>query len=288
MSARTRPTSTPRPTPPRSGPEAAAVPPPGPAPGPIDPLTVDAGSGEAEPELSGGAGSVGADSEAATDGTAPEGPAEAAVVGMGVGPLVVPGRGVAVGRGVGVGGGGVTIFAKTAVAETSLEPSARMQVETVPAGLQAPDQPVNTEPLEGVALRFSEVAGAKYELHVEGQLIPAGVLVTLPWPWTATVTIGWPSLNPSVTSIDVVPDVFSVNECGAPTGSHVARQYALPGSGVYVRVIVTEPFAYHVCEQVPDVVPATSRQSRPLGLEVMRPDPSPVGWSEIVSAVALR
>jgi hypothetical protein len=44
------------------------------------------------------------------------------------------------------------------------------------------------DPDAGVAVRVTVVPLSKLALHVEGQLIPAGLLVTLPWPETITVS----------------------------------------------------------------------------------------------------
>jgi hypothetical protein len=44
------------------------------------------------------------------------------------------------------------------------------------------------DPDAGVAVRATVVPLSKLALHVEGQLIPAGLLVTLPWPETVTVS----------------------------------------------------------------------------------------------------
>ena len=51
---------------------------------------------------------------------------------------------------------------------------------------QAPLQPLNFQPLTGVAVRVTCVPGAKFALHIDPQLIPAGELVTVPLPVTLT------------------------------------------------------------------------------------------------------
>ena len=55
--------------------------------------------------------------------------------------------------------------------------------------VQAPDQPAKVEPEEGVAVRVTEVPLLKVAAQVEPQLIPAGVLVTVPVPVPAGVTV---------------------------------------------------------------------------------------------------
>jgi phage tail protein X len=56
----------------------------------------------------------------------------------------------------------------------------------LPTPLQAPPQPLKPQPFAGVAVSVTCVAEAKFALHVDGQLIPAGELVTVPLPVTLT------------------------------------------------------------------------------------------------------
>lgn len=55
------------------------------------------------------------------------------------------------------------------------------------APLQTPPKPEKEKPVAGVALRSTAVPGAKLAAQLVGQLIPAGVLVTVPLPETCTV-----------------------------------------------------------------------------------------------------
>jgi hypothetical protein len=55
--------------------------------------------------------------------------------------------------------------------------------------VQAPDQPAKVEPEEAVAVRVTEVPLLKVAAQVEPQFIPAGVLVTVPVPVPAGVTV---------------------------------------------------------------------------------------------------
>jgi hypothetical protein len=61
--------------------------------------------------------------------------------------------------------------------------------EHIPVPLQAPDQPVNMEPVLGVAVSVMGVPLAKLALHVVPQSIPAGSLVTVPVPAPASCTV---------------------------------------------------------------------------------------------------
>jgi hypothetical protein len=55
------------------------------------------------------------------------------------------------------------------------------------APLHAPVKPEKVDPEAGVAVRATEVPSLKVAVQVEGQLIPAGLLVTVPEPEIATV-----------------------------------------------------------------------------------------------------
>lgn len=63
------------------------------------------------------------------------------------------------------------------------------QVGREPA--QEPLQPANVEPAAGVAVSVTEVPVVKLALQLVPQLIPAGVLVTVPppVPWRSTVSV---------------------------------------------------------------------------------------------------
>jgi hypothetical protein len=56
-----------------------------------------------------------------------------------------------------------------------------------------PDQPRNVDPGEGVPVRVTTVPAPKVLEHVEPQLIPAGLLATVPTPVPAFATA---SVNP--------------------------------------------------------------------------------------------
>ncbi|NKE67416.1 hypothetical protein RAMLITH_16455 [Ramlibacter sp. RBP-2] len=68
-----------------------------------------------------------------------------------------------------------------------------------PVPLQAPPQPVKTEPGAGVADRVTAVPAANGAVQVAPQLMPRGAESTLPWP---------------------VPARFTASEMPAPPSSH--------------------------------------------------------------------
>ena len=57
------------------------------------------------------------------------------------------------------------------------------------APLHAPDQPAKVEPELGAALSDTAVPLAKLALHVDPQLMPAGLLVTVPAPAPEFATV---------------------------------------------------------------------------------------------------
>jgi len=57
--------------------------------------------------------------------------------------------------------------------------------------LQAPVQPANVDPDAAVAVRVTCVPLGKFALQVLGQLMPAGLLVTVPVPEPVVVTASW-------------------------------------------------------------------------------------------------
>ena len=63
-----------------------------------------------------------------------------------------------------------------------------METEQAPVPEQAPDHPVKVDPAAGVSVRLTEVPLLKFALQVPGQLMPAGLLVTVPAPDPVTLT----------------------------------------------------------------------------------------------------
>ena len=61
----------------------------------------------------------------------------------------------------------------------------------VPVPLQAPDHPAKKAPLAGVAVSLTLVPELNDAVHVGEQLIPAGLLVTVPVEVPANCTESW-------------------------------------------------------------------------------------------------
>jgi hypothetical protein len=80
--------------------------------------------------------------------------------------------------------GNVTVELKVAV--TAL--AALMVTEQVPVPLQAPLHPAKVEPEPATAVKTTVAPLVKFALHVLGQVMPLGLLVTVPVPVPANVT----------------------------------------------------------------------------------------------------
>ncbi len=61
--------------------------------------------------------------------------------------------------------------------------------EQVPMPEQAPLQPLKLDPADGVAVRTTDVRELKLAAHSGPQVIPAGLLVTIPLPAPVFVTV---------------------------------------------------------------------------------------------------
>lgn len=75
------------------------------------------------------------------------------------------------------------------MAETTVA-AATVTVHVVAEVAHAPPHPANVEPLAGVSVRVTTAFCAKGPEQVEGQLMPAGLLVTVPEPDRVTTIWG--------------------------------------------------------------------------------------------------
>jgi hypothetical protein len=80
-------------------------------------------------------------------------------------------------------------FAETAVNVAVAEAAAVGVKLQVPVPVQAPDQLANVDPVLGVAVSVTGVPLVKLALHVVPQLMPEGLLVTVPVPVPALCTV---------------------------------------------------------------------------------------------------
>lgn len=80
---------------------------------------------------------------------------------------------------------GATVVLNVAVTASA----AFMVTAQLPVPVHAPLQPPNVEPTPAVCARVTSVPLAKLAAHVPGQVTPAGVLVTVPLPDPAFVTV---------------------------------------------------------------------------------------------------
>jgi hypothetical protein len=71
--------------------------------------------------------------------------------------------------------------------------------EQPPLPLQAPLQPMKLMPWVGVAVSVTGVPLVKLALHVDGQLIPAGLLTTVPLPVKLTASVKFNCTNVAAT-----------------------------------------------------------------------------------------
>ena len=151
------------------------------------------------------------------------------------------------------------------VAVTAL--AALMVTEHVPVPVQAPDQLANAEPVPAAAVSVTTVPLAKLAPQVVPQLIPAGLLVTVPVPVPAFVTVNAKVvvvvLNVAVTALAaVIVTAHVLVPVQAPL--QPANVEPVPAAAVSVTTVPLAKPALHV---VPQLIPA--------GLLVTVPVPVP-------------
>ena len=130
----------------------------------------------------------------------------------------------------------------------SLALSVTTQVEPLPQ--LPPVQPANVELAPAVALRVTAVPAANAALHVCPQLIPDGVLVTLPVPVPARATVRTGEVLKFA-----VTEVFCINVTWhAPvplqTPDQPANEEFVPGDAVSVTWVPLAKLALQVCPQL--------------------------------------
>jgi hypothetical protein len=135
----------------------------------------------------------------------------------------------------------VTVKANVVVLNVAVTASAAFIVTThVPVPLHpAPLHPANVEPLPPVAVSVTTVALLKFAEQVEGHVIPAGLLVTVPEPDPASVTVSanWIGLNVAVTLSAALIVTAQVPVPLHPAPLHPAKVEPLPGVAVKVTTV---------------------------------------------------
>jgi hypothetical protein len=121
--------------------------------------------------------------------------------------------------------------------------------------VQAPDQLEKISPAVGVSLSVTTVFGAKLAVQVAAvaleQLIPAGVLVTVPVPPPASVTVSPnPATKLSLTLVAEVMFMLHVLVPEQPPPVHPAKKYPVPGVAVSVICVLCANVAEQVVGQL--------------------------------------
>jgi hypothetical protein len=133
-----------------------------------------------------------------------------------------------------------------------------------PVPVQAPLQPVNVEPVAGVAVKVTELPLANEAAHVAPQVIPVGALVTVPLPVPDLVTVNendvGNSVNVAVTELAALTVTTQVPVPAQPPLQPVKVE---PAAGVAVSVTAVP--LVKACEQVaPQAMPAGALLTVPL------------------------
>ena len=91
---------------------------------------------------------------------------------------------------------------------------------------QAPDHPAKADPEAAVAVSVTDVPLGKLAAHVEPQLIPDGLLVTVPVPVPESFTVSWTGGTVDVLKVAVTEaaaESATTQVSAANTSSHPSR-----------------------------------------------------------------
>jgi hypothetical protein len=136
-----------------------------------------------------------------------------------------------------------------------------------PVPLQSsPLQPMKVESLAAVAVRVTWVPKSKRALHAEGQLSPAGLLVTVPLPFPTCVTLRVNCWSVKVAVILRACTMLTMHEPVPlhPSPFQPVKVDPLAGAAVSVMLVPKSKRALHVLPQL-----------IPMGLLVTVPLPVP-------------
>ncbi len=148
-----------------------------------------------------------------------------------------------------------------------------------PVPLQAPPQPVKVDPPVGVAVSATVLPVGKFAMHPSPQLIPLGILVTVPVPVPDLVTARREVLAAVLKTATTVALPLTMQEPVPPQPAPLHPAKADPGDAAADKT--TEEPASKGAEQVPP-------QSRPPGVDVTVPLPAPCFWTVTVNVGASR
>lgn len=147
--------------------------------------------------------------------------------------------------------------------------AASMVTVQVPAPLQSPLQPTNTEPLAGVAVSVTTAPLWKDAVQVAPQSMPGGLLVTVPEPVPVrfTVSTNWAGGTVSNVAVTFFAASMVTEQPPAPVHAPLQPTNIEPLAGVALSV-TTLPLGNNAEHVLPQSIPA--------GVLVMVPVPVPV------------
>src|SRR5512146_2434242 len=141
---------------------------------------------------------------------------------------------------------------KFAVTDTFDELPVRAMVQA-PVPVQGPLHPPKADPLEGTASRVTEVPPANEAVHVVPQLMPTGLLVTVPVPVPEVVTCNCACVCAKTTVTASLP-FMATEQPALPEQAPPHDCSAQPAAGVAVRATL-EPVAKGALQLVPQLMP---------------------------------
>jgi len=153
------------------------------------------------------------------------------------------------------------------VAVANVAPTAFAELRVtvqVPVPVQAPFQPVNVEPVAGVAVRRTVVPPVNEATHVVPHEMPVGALVTVPLPDPVFVTVSeneLGSVNVAVTEVAALIVVVHVPVPAQPPPLQPAN--VEPAAGVAVNV-TTVPPANGAEQTAPQEMPPGALETVPI------------------------
>ena len=141
-----------------------------------------------------------------------------------------------------------------------------------------PLHPLKLEPVAAFGVRVTAVPRGKLAVHVPGQLIPAGLLVTVPEPAMVTARLAFTAVNVAVTAWLELRVTAHVPVPEHPPPLQMVKTEFAFGVAVSVTIVLGVKLA----EQVP-----TPGQLIPAGLLVTVPPPVPASVTRSPSVLTV-